>query len=586
MAGGRSGMRVSIGAKIFGIAIALLLFMAAVFGIGQGMTRQASRHLNTVVEDYMPIYAAVARAHLYSIEESATLRGLFVVLLEGQSNDPLQGELRRDLADAGGKIAGGIAAARQLVAHGLDKVPYTDEAVLLARLDERLSQLGELAAPYERMIKQMIAALDGGDRPAFDGLRDAYFALRDEINRKFTAAQDDTIELIRHSAAEAGASEKTMWHINLGLLALALLAAIPLAAAVTIGLVRPVKRLLTAIRAVAGGTLDLPPTPVTSRDEIGELTAGFNQMVQDIKLKTVIRDLFGKYMDPRVVDQLINAPERIDLEGSRQEMTVAFSDMQGFTNLAERLTPTALVNIINRYLSTLSDAIRLQGGVIDKYIGDAIMAYWGPPFTSPEDHAVRACRASLDQLVRFRQFADALPEIVGLTRDLPAIGLRIGIASGDVVVGSIGSEVARAYTLIGDRVNLAARIEKATRLYDVPILISERTAALAADAIETREIDTIQVRGKSEPQRVFELLGRKGELDDVTAALRTAYGEGLAAYRAGRWEAARAAFAACQEQRAGDGPARLFLERITQLERVAPAGIWDGIWRDSPALAR
>jgi hypothetical protein len=156
----------------------------------------------------------------------------------------------------------------------------------------------------------------------------------------------------------------------------------------------------------------------------------------------------------------------------------------------------------------LSDAIRLQGGVIDKYIGDAIMAYWGPPFTSPDDHAVRACHAALDQLTRFREFAAALPEIIGV-HGLPPVGLRIGIASGDVVVGSIGSEFARGYTLIGDRVNLAARIEKVTRLYDVPILISERTAMLAAEAIETREIDTIQVRGKAEPQRVFELLGRR-----------------------------------------------------------------------------
>ena len=369
------------------------------------------------------------------------------------------------------------------------------------------------------------------------------------------------------------------------LLALALLVAVPLTAAVTIGVVRPVRRLLAATRAVAAGELDLPPTPVTSRDEIGELTASFNQMVHDIKLKGVIRDLFGKYMDPRVVDQLIKSPERLELEGSRQEMSVAFSDMQGFTALGERLTPSALVNLINRYLSTLSDAIRLQGGVIDKYIGDAIMSYWGPPFTSPDDHAVCACRAALDELVRFREFAVALPEIIGV-HGLPPVGLRIGIASGDVVVGSIGSEFARGYTLIGDRVNLAARIEKATRLYDVAILISERTAALAAEAIETREIDTIQVHGKAEPQRVFELLGRKGELDADGAALRDAYGEALEAYRGGRWQAAREAFTACLTLRADDGPSKLFLARIAQLETRTLTTTWDGIWRDSPALAQ
>jgi adenylate cyclase len=124
-----------------------------------------------------------------------------------------------------------------------------------------------------------------------------------------------------------------------------------------------------------------------------------------------------------------------------------------------------------------------------------------------------------------------------------------------------------------------------TRLYDVPILISERTAVLAAEAIETREIDMIQVRGKAEPQRVFELLCRKGELDGDSAALRTAYGEALAAYRAGHWATARERFAACLALRAGDGPSKLFLARIAQLESRAPGGAWDGIWREMPSLA-
>jgi class 3 adenylate cyclase/HAMP domain-containing protein len=581
----RGSMRASIGAKIFGIAIALLLFMTAVFGLGLGMARQGGHHLDLVVDHYVPIYAAVSRANLRSVEESAALRGLFVLLLQGKSKDSMQGELRSIITSAPGEVDEKLAEGRRLIAHALLDVGDTDEAILLARLDERLAQLVELGGPYDRMITEMVAALDAGDQAAFDGLRDPYFAARNNINEKFSAAQDDTIALIQHSAAAAMVGQDTMWQLDFALLALALLVAVPLAGVVTVGVVRPVRRLLAATRAVAAGELDLPPTPVTSRDEIGELTAGFNQMVQGIKLKGVIRDLFGKYMDPRVVDQLIKSPERLELEGSRQDMSVAFSDMQGFTNLSERLTPTALVNLINRYLSTLSDAIRLQGGVIDKYIGDAIMAYWGPPFTSPDDHAVRACRAALDELVRFREFAEALPEIVGV-HGLPPVGLRIGIASGDVVVGSIGSEFARGYTLIGDRVNLAARIEKVTRLYDVPILISERTAGLAAEAIETREIDTIQVRGKAEPQRVFELLGRKGELDEDMAALCVAYGEALAAYRAGRWEAAREGFTACLALRAGDGPSKLFLARIAQLENRAPSGAWDGVWRETPSLAR
>src|SRR3954452_2111785 len=191
-------MRASIGAKIFGIAIALLVFMAAVFGLGLSMARQGAHHLALVVDHYVPIYAAVSRANLRSIEESAALRGLFVFLLQGSSQDTIQSELRGILAAANVEVATKMAEARRLIAHALEDVGDTDEAVLLARLDERLAQLLELAGPYEKMISQMVAALDAGDQKTFDRLRDPYFVSRNAINEKFSSAQDDTIALIQH----------------------------------------------------------------------------------------------------------------------------------------------------------------------------------------------------------------------------------------------------------------------------------------------------------------------------------------------------------------------------------------------------
>jgi hypothetical protein len=155
--------------------------MAAVFGLGLGMSRQAGHHLSVVVDPYVPIYAAVSRANLRSIEESAALRGLFVFLLEGQKDDQWRGELRGEVSGAGAAVADLIAEAKRLVALGLVDAPDTAEAVLLARLDERLTQLAESVGPYERTIKEMINALDNGDRAAFDRLRDPYFALRSSI---------------------------------------------------------------------------------------------------------------------------------------------------------------------------------------------------------------------------------------------------------------------------------------------------------------------------------------------------------------------------------------------------------------------
>src|SRR5438105_3707782 len=154
-------------------------------------------------------------------------------------------------------------------------------------------------------------------------------------------------------------------------------------------------------------------------------------------------------------------------------MTVFFSDLVGFTAISERLTPSGLVNVMNRYLSLMSQPIRAQKGLIDKYIGDAIMAFWGPPFTDREEHARLACFAALEQLQALEELRRMLPELMGLRKGLPEIDFRIGISTGDVVVGNIGSELTRAFTVLGDTVNLGSRLEGANKQYGTKILISE-----------------------------------------------------------------------------------------------------------------
>jgi class 3 adenylate cyclase len=283
------------------------------------------------------------------------------------------------------------------------------------------------------------------------------------------------------------------------------------AAAVTLGLVRPVRRLLAGTAAVEGGALDTV-VPITSRDEIGRLTQSFNSMVGELRIKAQIRETFGKYVDPRIVAGLIDRPELTDAKGSRREMTILFCDMKGFTTFSEGMTPTALVTVLNRYMTVMSEPVRRHTGIIDKYIGDAIMAFWGPPFTGADEQAHLACLAALDQVAGFAAFRAEVPDLIGLKRGFPEIDIRIGIATGDVVVGSIGSEQTRNYTVIGDTVNLASRIEGANKTYGTRVLISEATNNLATDMLETREIDTVVVVGKTEPQRIFELLGRKGEV--------------------------------------------------------------------------
>jgi adenylate cyclase len=207
------------------------------------------------------------------------------------------------------------------------------------------------------------------------------------------------------------------------------------------------------------------------------------------------------------------------------------------------------------------------------------MAFWAPPFTGPQDHARLACQSALGQRDLLAAFGARLPELTGLRHGVPAIEMRIGIATGDVVIGNVGSEVSKNYTVIGDTVNQAARLEALNKQYGTRILITGATEALARDAIETREIDLVAVAGRSEPIRIFELLAAPGGLPAEEAARRDRFAAALAAYRKRDWATARAGFEACAQGPAGDPPAQVFLERLGPLAADPPGADWDGVWR-------
>jgi class 3 adenylate cyclase len=301
-------------------------------------------------------------------------------------------------------------------------------------------------------------------------------------------------------------------------------------------------------------------------------------MVGELRVKAQIRETFGKYVDPRIVEGLIDRPELADPKGARRQMTILFCDMQGFTSFSEGMTPAGLVTVMNRYLTVLSEPVRRNNGIIDKYIGDAIMAFWGQPFTAADEHGRLACLAAIEMIATLPAFQAELPDLMGLRRGVPRVNVRIGIATGEVVVGNIGSEQTRNYTVIGDTVNIASRLESASKQYGTRILIGEATQVMAADAVETREIDSVVVVGKSEPERVFELLGRKGEVSAELLELRDAFGVALVAYRAQEWEKAASGFRACLAITPDDTPSKTFLGRIAHFREEPPAADWPGVW--------
>ncbi len=471
-----------------------------------------------------------------------------------------------------------LKSARQLIDGLIEKGSRFGDTARLLRLGNHLSDfIDGTRGRLNDEIARLLPLLDAGDEKAIaDGL-ERVDTLRDELDRQLDTVRTEMIDLLKADAAATARKQRIVLLVAILLTALAAALGLVFSVIVSTGLTRPVRRLLEGARAVEAGKLDETLT-VTSQDEIGHLTVAFNSMVEQLRVKERIRETFGRYVDPRIVEGLISGPA-LAAEGQRRVMTVMFCDVKGFVGVSEEMTPQGLVKVMNRYFATMSEPIHQHGGIIDKYIGDAIMAYWGPPFTEIADEARCACLAALDMLERVPSFREALPDIVGL-RNVPiSIDVRMGIATGDAVVGSVGSDVMMSYTVMGETVNLASRLEGANKLYGTRTLLLEATAQAAGAAIETREIDRVFLPGQGRSQPVFEIMGRGGALSPEQKELRTRYAEGLAAYRARRWEEARLAFGAALAAVADDGPSLTMLDRIGRFAASPPADDWDGAWR-------
>jgi adenylate cyclase len=571
-------MRVTIGIKIFGIAVALLIVMGAAALLSLRMTRTIDAQLVVVDQNYFPAFVALAEANIDTLRESALFhRELLARDPHAEPGAENLAELGRRLAEAVKGSDDSLAAARKSINEQITDDLDFDDSVALARLDTHVEFLQQARQKYESLVGRIRAAYQTGQIDAAERLLRDLDDLRDDFDRRMDAARRAMRDIAGNAILGTRAYQQRVVEISLALLVLAGLLGLTVAAAVTMGLVRPVRRLLAGTTAVERGALDTV-VPVTSRDEIGSLTRSFNAMVGELRAKAQIRETFGKYVDPRIVAGLIDRPELTDPKGARREMTILFCDMQGFTGFSEGMTPPTLVAVLNRYLTVVSDTIHRNSGIIDKYIGDGVMAFWGQPFTPAEDQGRLAALTAIEMLAALPGFQAELPDLIGVRRGLPEVRMRVGIATGEVVVGNIGSELTRNYTVIGDTVNLASRLEGACKAYGIATLINAATAALIGDAIETREIDRLLVVGKHEPERVFEILGRSGEVGADKLRLRDAFAGALAAYRAQAWDEARAGFEECQRIVPDDPPSRAFLARVAHFAETPPPADWDGVW--------
>ncbi len=291
------------------------------------------------------------------------------------------------------------------------------------------------------------------------------------------------------------------------------------------------------------------------------LAATVGGLATEGREKAHLRAVFSQYVSRPVVDRILADPARAKLGGERKELTVLFSDIRGFSLVAEGMPPEELAGFLHEYLSPMTDLVLASGGMLDKYIGDAIMAIWGAPVDTL-DHAARACEVAL----RMHETLATLNR-TWATVGKPPVAIGIGINTGAMAVGNMGSAARFEYTVLGDQVNLGSRLEALTKEYGVGILVGEATAKAAGDAFRFREIDLVRVKGRAKAIPVFELVGRAGAQDP-------AFARALALYRARDFAAAGAGFATLRE----DPAAAVMAARCAELAIAPPPAAWDGVY--------
>jgi adenylate cyclase len=321
----------------------------------------------------------------------------------------------------------------------------------------------------------------------------------------------------------------------------------------------------------AAEKLWLPVWSMTISVLFAYFSTSIYQAFTEERNKKQIKSMFSRYAPPAYVDELVKDPTKLELGGEEKEISILFSDIEGFTTISESLSPRKLIEMLNDYLNTMTHLIFNQGGSLDKYIGDAIVAVFGAPLPQNE-HALHACYAALDMqkaLIEFRQRTT--------TMGLPVVRSRVGINTGHVVFGNIGSDIRYDYTGIGDHMNLASRLEGANKEYGTYIMISEFTYDQVRERVIARDLDLIVVKGKSKPVKVYELLGRANEpLPEDLRKTVEYYQEGIALYRGRKWEEAIKKFEQALAYSHTDEPSKLYIQRCKHMIANPPGQEWDG----------
>ena len=565
--------------KIVALTLCLLLLFAMTAAASVLLQSKISEQFSGVVDDYLPLNAAVATVDVFTDRYELDLRRLAADLRDagaGAAAIAQQGEAER-LSEARVLTATFEKTEAQLDQVVQDSRQTVEKRVAMADIRGRFGYMKRALPNFIEVGRRMSEALGAGRAEEAGHIAAEFAPYRSLFGEDLTAVRDHLATLTVGATGEAYRLHRGLIILEMVMLGLASLTGLGLSLIVSNRMMAGLERLIEGTRQIQDGH-GYEILPVTSNDEIGKLTVAFNRMVEDLRAKDRVKETFGKFVDPRIVANLIDPAGGKDL-AERQVATVFFSDIKGFSGLGELLTATTLVKLLNTYFSEMTTLIHARNGIIDKFVGDGLMAFWTAPFSRGESHATDACLAALAQQHAVEKLRKHLSDVLGLRRDLPEFSVRMGLATGDLVVGTIGAPNARSFTVIGDTVNLASRLEGANNAYATSILVDEGTFQLAQNDVEGREIDFLTVLGKLEPVRVYQIMAPAGCLSAAENELRGLFAEALAAYRARDWDRSDQHFTQCLAVVPNDGPAAVFRRRIEFLRGQALPPDWDGVWQ-------
>ena len=572
--------RIPIGQKLIGLIAGLLSIMLVIAAYSEYVTKKSGEEIEDLTQYLIPPQGALAKIATHLLEQQVHVERTLRLVAEAKPNDVLVDAELDAFRKLSTKVNKELKNIEDALTETFKNVNKVEDAIALARLEAAIPRLEKEHRTYEaqvlKTIDQTRKKLPTETISAIDELKREQQNIEEIVETtqtNFSDFIDQQAKVIMEHERKRG----LLGIENLLVAVAAFIFGILMAVIITRRMLLPIRRLIVSTNAVAKGDLSVDVEP-TTKDELGALTIAFREMTQGLREKEAIKQTFSQYVDPRIVRHLL-APGSADLEGDRRDMTVFFSDIVDFTSISERLTPQALVRLINAYLVEMSKPIAAGSGVIDKFIGDAIMAYWGVPFVKEDEHPRLAVRAGLQMFEFLDKFRLQIPEITGLRTGAPDIDIRIGVATGPVLIGNMGSNTVKSYTIMGDTVNLAARLEGACKEYGIRMLISDSTRQHTENDFLVREIDLITVKGKDEPTRVFEPIVEMEASSPLLKQMTERFSAALAAYRAQEWDEAEAGFKAVLAALPGDGPSRIFLDRVSLLRATPPGGDWDGVWR-------